>query len=1322
MGRKVEILSAVLVVACLFSACFRTYGEDMESNPRVWLHINEGLSNDYIMSLSQDRHGGLWIGTEEGLNRFDGAGVRNFMKNSGLLSGNEINKVLSDRFSDKVWVATQRSGISVYDYEEGTSMFLRHDEADSLWLPSDEVTDIEQDDYGRIWFTTYTKGVGCYDASTGKMTLFNSDNVKGLQYRSYRGLEIGNDGKVYLATYARGIAVLDYEKMTAVHYLHDPDNPASLPSNEIGCLYKDPEGNIWVGTRHGLALLRNVTMDFHVFNNENSGLPDGFIYSILVTSDKRLVVSPDYNGIWEMDLSEAVDIGKFRRLEGTEILDNLGARSMLEDDYGNLWIGSYGGGLMLYSKQQDKFMKISDLPENSISSLAFLKDGRLIAATDGGVSILDEDMELEYGVCADDMDMNVYAVKEDNKGNVWLGSYYGPAVVTDERLMFKAKINIPGVRDFYEKGDTVWVASGFSGLYALDRATLDIVEHYYAPYFLPDNYLKQIVVDDMGRIWLGTLRSGMFVFDSDMNRIASFNTDGGFPSNTINHIILDSMNNVWVATGEGLVKFSHDDVESYETISQVNDLRSQNIKAVAEDKAGMIWFTTSLSVCWMDPHRGTLHEYDYRSGTADGNYAASAVSVNDEGLICFGSTKGITAFSPDDIYANSLSPTMHFSEINIFDTDDPLGNNNNTIILGGRKDITLKHSQNNFTVSFTVDNYAMSENVEYAYKIEGKDDNWYPAGSHNELVFRSLASGSYRLLMRARVMDEEWNGNTISLGIRVRPPFYASLVAILIYVLLVVFILLYIIRLYRSWVYRESDLKLEKETIARIKEVNEERLRFYTNITHELRTPLTLIIGPLEDLSRDPSLSEYSKKKVAVALKNVNALMELINKLLDFRKAETHNVRFNPIFGDLSKVVEDVGIIFSEANTNRNVEIVFEIEKAVMTRFDPEMVTTILNNLLSNAMKYTAAGYVKIGLKTMKMETADYVSLSVEDSGTGISPENKGKIFDRYYQVSGQAQGTGIGLAIVKKYVKLHGGKVSVESTLGKGSTFVVNLPLLPNEVGEEDAFVASQDADKEIKLRPQIVVVEDNDEIRTYIKESLVNRYDVHTAKNGAEGLKLITKCIPDVIISDIMMPVMDGIQLCANVKKDIRLSHIPVILLTAKNTIADRSEGYEAGADSYITKPFTSGMLQIRIQNLLESRQKIMAQFTEAIIEDKEIEVAKNNFASIDNEYLKQMTDLIEENISSENLDVAWLADKMNMSPSTLYRKLKGLIGISANEYIRKIKMRKAAEMLASGRYNVSETSWNIGISSVIYFRQCFKEEYGVSPSEYRKSHLQK
>ncbi len=1301
----------------IFSVGNAVAGVRNEQDSKVWIQLDDGLTNNYIMSLSEDRYGGLWIGTEEGMNRFDGVDIRNYMKNSGVLTGNEINKILLDRFSDKVWVATQRAGISVYDFHEGKTWSLRYGEGMWLSLPSDEVTDIEQDESGRIWFTTYTKGAGCYDPAEETITVYDPSNVEGMDHSYFRALELGPDGKIYLASYGGGVTVLDPGARTAVRYRHVPGDPNSLPSNQIGCLYKDCDNNIWVGTRAGLALFRPVTMDFHIFNHKNTGLPDGFIMSVLVTSEKELLVSPGYNGLWRMDISSGIYGQKFERVPDIEELNNASIRAMHKDGFGNLWIGSYGHGLLCCRKDHSKFTVISDMPENSITCLEFSADGNLIAGTDGGgLNVFDGELRMTKVSDEKIFDRSIFSIHQGSDGKVWVGSFNKPVVVTDCSLSGKFEIQIPEVRDFQEQGDIMWVVSGLRGLYAVDKKTYKEIGRYAAPDHFPDNYLRNIVIDNDGNIWIGTLRCGLFVFDSEMNSIALYNADSGLPSNTVNHLMLDRKGNVWAATAEGLVRFKDAVGDEYEQIDFHSKIRSENIKAVAEDEKGMIWFSTSVSICWYDPNTNSIREFDHRSRLADGNYAPAAVAADGEGKLCFGSTKGLTLFSPEDIYVSSGSPSLHFSEMNLFDTDEPLENRNETLILAGRESVTLKHWQNNFTVSFAVDNFGISDVVEYSYKVEGRDNKWYPVDNQNEVTFRQLDPGRYKLLVRSRMQNEEWNGKLIALDITVTPPFYASHIAVAIYVIIFIILLFLIAHYYKIRLSHKNELILEKETIARIKEVNEERLRFYTNITHELRTPLTLIIGPLEDLAKDMSLPEKSRQKVSVVLKNSQILMELINKLLAFRKAETHNVQLRPVYADLSKTVEDVSLIFSEANTNRNVELVFEIEKGVMTRFDSELLATILRNLLSNAMKYTSSGYVKVSLKRIWVDNEGYADISVEDSGKGISKDNLEKIFDRYYQVAGQAYGSGIGLSLVKKYVKLHGGRIIVESELGKGSTFTVRLPMLPF-AEEESELAASMTVADEADKRPQVVVVDDNDDIRKYVKGILIDQFDVYTAKNGAEGLKLIGMHIPDLVITDIMMPVMDGIQLCANIKKDLRLSHIPVILLTAKDTIEDRSEGYEAGADSYISKPFTSGIIRARVSNLIESRKKIMAQFAAAIPENKEIEVARSNYATIDNEYLKKITELIEENISSENLDVLWLADEMNMSPSTLYRKLKGLVGISANEYIRKIRMRKAATMLASGQYNVSETSWNVGISSMIYFRQCFKEEYGVSPSEYRK-----
>ena len=522
---------------------------------------------------------------------------------------------------------------------------------------------------------------------------------------------------------------------------------------------------------------------------------------------------------------------------------------------------------------------------------------------------------------------------------------------------------------------------------------------------------------------------------------------------------------------------------------------------------------------------------------------------------------------------------------------------------------------------------------------------------------------------------------------------------------------------------------MERKQNLNKQELNEERLRFYTNITHELRTPLTLILGPLEDLLSDATLSPKHANKISIIHDSATRLLNLINRILEFRKTETQNRKLSVAKGDLGQLVQEVGLRYKELNPNNKVNYHIHIETEDTEIFyDADMITIILDNLMSNAAKYTSEGDITLSLRSVEENQIKYTEISVSDTGHGIDAEALPHIFDRYYQAKSkyQASGSGIGLALVKGLSELHEGILKVESTVDTGTTFTLRLlteNTYPNAIhAQHDMEKKPMDAeettitDTPTENHPIVLVVEDNADIREYIRSSFTDIYEVITAKDGKEGWELAQARIPNIIVSDIMMPVMDGIELCKRIKEDMRTSHIPVILLTAKDSLQDKEEGYASGADSYLTKPFSAKLLHSRINNLLETRKKIASLLALADIQPKQ-ESAVSSLNKLDNEFLQKITQIIEENLEMEKMDIAFIADKMCMSHSTLYRKIKGLTDMSANEFIRKVKMHKGVELLMSGQYTISEIAYMIGFSSVAYFRQCFKDEYGMSPSDYVK-----
>ena len=632
--------------------------------------------------------------------------------------------------------------------------------------------------------------------------------------------------------------------------------------------------------------------------------------------------------------------------------------------------------------------------------------------------------------------------------------------------------------------------------------------------------------------------------------------------------------------------------------------------------------------------------------------------------------------------------------------------------------------------NFNIQNYALADQVEYAYMLKGLENSWYTVTDPNNVTFRNIPPGNYCFQVKTRIRNQEWADEIASLDIRIDPPVWLTWWAKLFYILSGVSVLYFILHAYKKKLDMESLYELEKKNHEQEQELNNERLRFYTNITHELRTPLTLILGPLEDMQKSNSLSGKDSQKISVIHQSAIRLLNLINQILEFRKTETQNKKLCVSRDNLAALVHEIGLKYKELNRKPEIDFCLEIEQEDMSLFfDKEVVTIILDNLISNAIKYTEKGTITLGLHQVVRNNIHHTEISVSDTGFGIAPDALPHIFDRYYQEGSehQASGTGIGLALVKNLVVLHEGEIRVESSLNVGSTFYVSLltdNTYPHVLHADSTEKTSDEKDeKEENIEPVhsgkriLLIVEDNRDICDYIVESFSDDFEVRTAANGEQGLEQALGCIPDIIVSDIMMPVMNGIVMCRKLKEDLRTSHIPIILLTAKDSLQDKEEGYQVGADSYLTKPFSATLLHSRIHNLLESRKLLAERFnTNSILIDKRAAVTES-MNKLDNEFLEKINKLIEDRLSSEKIDIGYLSDAMCMSNSTLYRKMKALTGLSTNEYIRKIKMQYAERLLLEGKYKISEVAFKVGINSTVYFRQCFKDEFGMAPSDYLK-----
>lgn len=1316
------------------------------------LGIEKGLSNNYVVSIAQDKQGFLWFATEEGLNKFDGTRFITYLKNEDLtrqgITGNELNCLLDDPQDSILWIGTQRAGLNAYDYVNNTFLCYRHDDENPESLITDDVTKIVAATDGNLWITTYWRGVDYFDKKAGKFIHYNTQTVPGLASDNIWSVVDGGDGKLYMGHVHHGFSVLSLKDKKVKNFMYDPEDPVSLPGNGVTCIYKDLSGNIWLGTDRGLALFNPEAENFIHFHHSEDGVPHT-VFDIRQFDGNKLWIAMEFGGIAILDLTQRMflspDQVRFQYIkEGDDeySLSNSTVRCLFQDSFKNVWAGMWGGGINFLSHESSYFNVYSYSPiqhsgsslnNKTASSVCVARDGKLWIGTDGGgINVFDKGKRVAvYKEETGDLtDNSIQAALCDSEGNLWFGSFMGGVDFYDVKKksfhqIFPKDKTGEDVRALYEDAEYVWIGTS-NGIYKVRLHDKGIADHYT----VENNLVRCISKDNLNRLWIGTFGGGLGVFDEHFQCVKLFNVTSLFPSNTINTVYMDSQNRMWIGTGEGLVCFPSSQSWDYKVYRSEEGLSNVHIRAITEDNHGNIWVSTNKGISCYIAVKNSFYNYGRWDGVPIVGFMSGSVTHDYDGNIYFGSLNGLCRFNPEMVLAKREAPSAIMTGLRIFVPISERKSEEKMIELHGCPAVRLSYMQNNFSVTCNIQNYALADQVEYAYMLKGLENSWYTVTDPNNVTFRNIPPGNYCFQVKTRIRNQEWADEIASLDIRIDPPVWLTWWAKLFYILSGVSVLYFILHAYKKKLDMESLYELEKKNHEQEQELNNERLRFYTNITHELRTPLTLILGPLEDMQKSNSLSGKDSQKISVIHQSAIRLLNLINQILEFRKTETQNKKLCVSRDNLAALVHEIGLKYKELNRKPEIDFCLEIEQEDMSLFfDKEVVTIILDNLISNAIKYTEKGTITLGLHQVVRNNIHHTEISVSDTGFGIAPDALPHIFDRYYQEGSehQASGTGIGLALVKNLVVLHEGEIRVESSLNVGSTFYVSLltdNTYPHVLHADSTEKTSDEKDeKEENIEPVhsgkriLLIVEDNRDICDYIVESFSDDFEVRTAANGEQGLEQALGCIPDIIVSDIMMPVMNGIVMCRKLKEDLRTSHIPIILLTAKDSLQDKEEGYQVGADSYLTKPFSATLLHSRIHNLLESRKLLAERFnTNSILIDKRAAVTES-MNKLDNEFLEKINKLIEDRLSSEKIDIGYLSDAMCMSNSTLYRKMKALTGLSTNEYIRKIKMQYAERLLLEGKYNISEVAFKVGINSTVYFRQCFKDEFGMAPSDYLK-----
>lgn len=1318
-----------------------------QPNQAKYLSLQEGLSSQQVIDVVHDHDGFVWIATEMGLNRFASNSFKHFYKSEkadgSSVNSNEINTLLYD--NGHLYIGTRANGLNVYDTKTNQFSYYLHSDKDSKSLATNDITDIIKSYNGNLWLATYHQGVQQFNPLKKTFTRFNRKNIPDLPENSIWSLAEDQKGRLYIGHVNKGVSILD-PKTRLVTVIST--SGGMLPDNEVKSLFCDKFNNIWIGTRKGLAIYNpstRQTQRISLSDKSRNGL-EPFVYSIKeingaiwigAESSQLFILKP--NNVAGASMPQITSITPFYLNKG----NTSSVQSIDCDQFGNIWMGIYSGGIAFISHVKPFFSILSteslmqaEGKPATVTSILNDRDNSVWLGTVGdGILQIDPKGEvtrrnMHNSGIADDF---LLSGLQDSDNNKWYGLQNGGVSFYDRKTKTWKKINagekMSSVRAIVQdKQGNIYFAAE-EGLFIHNPHNGSFRKIVTNTPMLGDYAPRTLVEDSKGNTWIGTYGQGIYIFAQDGKLIQRISKGQGINSNTINQLFADRFNNIWIATNEGIAFHKvNTSPGKIENIIPPGGDAWLTINAIAEDDGGNIWCSTRSGILRYLTKQKRFLSYDQAFGLPLGGFTINSVGKNPRGQIFFGMPAGVCYFNPIDIPLTLPKSPIKISRFMVFNTGETHAQSEK--YPGLSEEIALKYDENSFRVELAVMDYALHDMVEFSYQLHGRDEKWVFLGDEKNLDFRNIPHGSYELRIRTRQKNETWSKDYKRLFIKISPPFYLSSLAILLYVLIIISILITLVVFHIRKVYAEAELRVKKLQIEQDGKLHMERMNFYTNITHELRTPLTLILGPLEDLLHEKKLAPNHKEGVLMVQKNANRLFSLVNQLLEFRKVES---QYKPlVLGEdfLGELIQQIVQKYSEANTNSDLQITFKIDQEdIKTIFDAEIVQLILDNLLSNACKYTTSGGIEVRLRYEQDPLSTSALICVKDSGCGIASEHLDKIFDRYYQVPRSvSHGTGVGLALVKELAAIHQGKISVKSEPGKGSEFCVRIltnavaaPSLENGT-EPDSFTSKSNADP----RPVLLLVEDEKDLREYLTSILIVSYEVITAENGKKGFEMAKCYIPDMILSDVMMPDMDGFTMLEKINQQRETSHIPTIFLTAKDTEADKELGYSLGVDSYLTKPISPKLLHKRIENLLLKRRAVYAEVLGQLsMKEKggtDASTEKDQNLWRENAFVQEFVKLVEECIHDEILDATSLAGKMNMSQSTLYRKLKGLTGKNINQLVRKIRIQKAAQLLHSGQYNVTEVALMVGINSSIYFRQCFREEFGQLPSEYQKKKLQR
>lgn len=1339
------------------------------------LDNTNGLSNNQVECVFKDSRGFLWLGTNMGLNRYDGINFKTYKhikKDSKSPFFDKFTKIQEDS-KGNLWLRS--SAYMIYDWKSETFINNIDSILNEIGLPPTPGI-IEIDKNKNLYIAYSGKGIYKYDVTSSKTTLYKqSEDINNLHLSEISDIKIkgeyiwilykdgilerlniqsgkidihntffkennlnstiikslfidsDNDVWVYPGISDRGTAYFNIQK--GQWTLFDADKEITLSSSFVRCVGQDNTGLIWIGTDHGgINIFNKKTRNIIVLKNDiynNASIAQDSAISIYCEEDGTIWVGTYKNGVSYYH----PNLFKFKKPplyyifnRNAEVFD---CNRLYKDSSNNLWIGTNGQGLIKYNPKTGDMQRFRNNPKEQSSISADI----------------------------------ITSIDEDSNQILWIGTFFGGLNSYDGKSFKRYQIdennpNSLSSKSVYglaeDKDKNLWIATLGGGIDQLNPERDTFTHHNVSNSRLRTNYILSTFADSLKNIYFGT-DIGTYYLDKN-KEIAPYFTEqvlsDSLTTESANYLMTDSRGLLWIATEKG-INIYNPSTKRFQYITTGNGLPSDEVVSLTEDNDRNIWAGTRNGLAFInckyakDNLEYTIAVFDAKDGLPGSVFNQNAIYKDKDGIIYIGSTDGYVSFNPKEIAFNQNIPKPRFTDLLITNqVIEPNTKYNGRIIIdrsiSDLDEIILRHGETNFTIQFSALNFIHPEKNKYKYMLEGLDNKWTEINNGiGAASYSNLNAGTYKLIVYASNDDNVWSSEPIVLKIEVQPPFWLSWWAYLVYIIAAAAL----IRLFIK--YKLNKQKDEYEQAQKIleaqkvHEVDELKFKFFTNISHEFKTPLTLILTPLEKLMKSPA-NEEQKVTMNIMHKNAENLLNMVNEILDFRKFDMNKMALNISRGNIIEFTKDICQSFSSLAAEKSIKLTFTTYlQELQMEFDKEKMNKVISNLISNAFKYIEEGQIDVSIGISELlQNGDSPSrqlcLKVSDTGVGIEKEFLEKIFERFFRIEkaekNNQPGTGVGLHLASEYVKLHGGEILVESIVGKGSVFTVLLPILnstykelssqdiihPGDTSDGTLLISKTEKSQQRANLPLLLVVDDNEDFCEFITSLFIEDYRVVTANDGEEGYTIVLDQLPDIILCDVMMPKMDGYEFCRQVKGDIRTSHIPIILLTAKSSEENKYSGIEAGADDYISKPFNIDMLKLKIAKIIEKQKMLQSNFKKKIdISPSEIEIT-----SMDEKFVQKAVSIVEENIGNPDFLVEDLCKEMGMSRVYFYKKTLALTDKTPSEFIRFIRLKRAADLLEKSQMFVNEIAFQVGFNDPKYFRKYFKEEFGVTPNEYKKN----